>query len=105
MIIIAGLGNPGEKYIKTRHNIGFMAIDQINQDYNLTTSTSSKNNITAKGKINDIDVITSKPQNYMNLSGDPILSIMSFFISQAPVGHLSAHKPQWRQTSSSLIII
>ena len=79
MIIIAGLGNPGEKYSKTRHNVGFLVIDQINNDYNLNTSNSAKNNITAKGKITDFDVITSKPQSYMNLSGTPILSLMSFY--------------------------
>ncbi len=76
MFLIAGLGNPGEKYKNTRHNIGFLVIDEITK--NTDTSTINNSNfksITKKSK----DAILAKPQTFMNLSGESILSIADYY--------------------------
>ncbi len=76
MYLIAGLGNPGDKYSKTRHNVGFLVIDEITK--NLQTTNISNNNfqsITKKNKTN----IYAKPQTFMNASGESILSIVEYY--------------------------
>ena len=76
MYLITGLGNPGEKYEKTRHNIGFMVIDEITKDL-LTTSINNPNfqSITKK----HINNIYSKPKTYMNSSGEAVVSIADYY--------------------------
>jgi len=76
MYLIAGLGNPGDKYKLTRHNIGFLVIDAITK--NLTTSNINNQNfqsVTLKSSKN----IFSKPQTYMNNSGESILNIAEYY--------------------------
>ena len=76
MNLISGLGNPGDKYKKTRHNIGFLVIDEITK--NLSSSNINNSNFQA-----DIQKHTSnlyvKPQTYMNASGDSIISIVDYY--------------------------
>ncbi|PIR02369.1 MAG: aminoacyl-tRNA hydrolase [Candidatus Nealsonbacteria bacterium CG_4_9_14_3_um_filter_35_11] len=71
MILIVGLGNPGKKYIKTRHNIGFRAVDEIatNFQFSIFNFQSIFNAQISKGKINGQNVILAKPQTFMNNSG------------------------------------
>ncbi len=71
MILIIGLGNPGFKYRKTRHNIGFMALDAFQKENNFPKfkqNKKAKAEIT-KGEINGQEVFLAKPQTYMNNSG------------------------------------
>ena len=71
MLLIIGLGNPGLKFRKTRHNIGFMAIDTLQKEFNLPKfklNKKAKAEIT-KGEINGRVVFLAKPQTYMNNSG------------------------------------
>lgn len=76
MKIIVGLGNPGEKYNKTRHNVGFMLIDFIAQEHNLTWHEDKKFNAhTAKYD----DTILIKPMTYMNNSGQAVQAILSYY--------------------------
>ncbi len=76
MNLISGLGNPGDKYKKTRHNIGFLVIDKITN--NLSSSNINNSNFQA-----DIQKYASnlyvKPQTFMNLSGESILSIVDYY--------------------------
>jgi len=76
-MIIIGLGNPGEKYNKTRHNIGFEIIDQIKETNNFPNFKLSKK---FKALISEKDkVILVKPQTFMNLSGQSVKAIASFY--------------------------
>lgn len=71
MILIVGLGNPGLKFRKTRHNIGFMALDALQKENNFPKfklDKKSKAEIT-KGVINNQEILLAKPQTYMNTSG------------------------------------
>lgn len=76
MFLIAGLGNPGEKYKNTRHNVGFLVIDEITKNSNTTTINNSNfKSITQKSN----NTILAKPQTFMNLSGESILSIADYY--------------------------
>ena len=80
MKLIVGLGNPGNKYIGNRHNIGFRAIDQLQQDYNFPMKYRKKfNGEYVKGKIGAEDMILLKPQTYMNNSGVSVGEFARFF--------------------------
>lgn len=80
MFLIVGLGNPGELYKKTRHNAGFMAVDFISNRYNFIWSHKSKfNTDVASGNIDDYKIVLCKPTTFMNLSGNAILSVMSYY--------------------------
>ena len=73
--LIAGLGNPGREYQRTRHNIGFMVLDRLASDWQLTWQLSEKWNAAwAKH-----DVILMKPATYMNRSGAALSAIANFY--------------------------
>ena len=76
MYLIAGLGNPGDKYAKTRHNVGFMVIDEIIK--NLQTTNINNQNFKSIVKKNSTNIY-AKPQTYMNLSGESILNIVEYY--------------------------
>ncbi len=76
MRIIIGLGNPGEKYINTRHNVGFMAIDAMVKKLGLNWENNKKLNSQV---IKDGDTIYAKPNTFMNNSGQSIQAIMSYY--------------------------
>ncbi|MEA3289061.1 MAG: aminoacyl-tRNA hydrolase [Campylobacterota bacterium] len=76
MYLIAGLGNPGDKYKNTRHNIGFLVIDEITKSLDTTNITNNNfQSITKKYRTN----IYSKPQTFMNASGESIVSIADYY--------------------------
>lgn len=79
MKLIVGLGNPEIKYAFTRHNTGFLAIDEIADRYNLSLDNNKFNGIFVKTKIEDEDVIVAKPMTYMNNSGDFIKPLIDFY--------------------------
>ena len=81
MIIIAGLGNPEEKYGETRHNIGFVAIDKIKEKYNFSDFVFPKNfnSLISEGKIGEKRAILAKPQTFMNNSGIAIKKILDYY--------------------------
>ncbi len=74
MILIVGLGNPGKKFEKTRHNIGFRAIDEFSGKNNFPDFKSSKKFLAeiSEGQIAGQKVILSKPQTFMNESGKSV---------------------------------
>jgi PTH1 family peptidyl-tRNA hydrolase len=69
MHLIVGLGNPGLKYFKTRHNIGFVVIDRLAEFFKITSFTEESNYLYAVGKYRDKQVVLMKPLTYMNSSG------------------------------------
>ncbi len=78
--LIVGLGNPGQKYEKTRHNVGFLFIDTLAENQNLTLKDNNKfYGLAAKGSLFGHSVWLLKPQTYMNLSGKSVASILNFY--------------------------
>lgn len=76
MKLIVGLGNPGDKYQNTRHNVGFMVIDAFMNKYGYTMKQDKK----FKGEIYlNKDFILLKPQTYMNLSGESVQAVKNFY--------------------------
>ena len=79
MLLIAGLGNPGPQYAANRHNIGFMAADEIHRRHNFSPWTKKFQALIADGVIDGEKVILIKPQTFMNLSGQAIGEAMRFY--------------------------
>lgn len=83
MWLIAGLGNPGNKYANNRHNIGFMAIDVLADRYRASERSEHKAltyNISLNGPEGKSEkVILCKPQTFMNLSGESIQALSAFY--------------------------
>jgi len=80
MKLVVGLGNPGRRYRKTRHNVGFMFVDQVAKEYNAKFTLDKK----TKSQLCEINidgekVILAKPQTYMNLSGEAVLAIVKYY--------------------------
>ncbi len=80
MKLITGLGNIGEKYCFTRHNTGFMVVDKLALDKNLSFKEEKKLKCyITKYKFNDEDIIIAKPTTFMNLSGEAVSAICNFY--------------------------
>ena len=103
--IIVGLGNPGIKYEGTRHNVGFKVIDELAVRYKIDRPARFGKSMIGKGIISGEKVILVKPMTYMNLSGEAVREICSYYkvdhhdhlivISDdidLPVGHLRIRK-------------
>lgn len=76
-ILIVGLGNPGDKYAKTRHNVGFMAVNHLAGSD--ATWKTEKNALVSHINANGQKVIFAKPQTFMNNSGMPVQALMTFY--------------------------
>ena len=79
MFIIAGLGNPDEKYQGTRHNVGFDVVDRLAEKYQIAVDTKKHRALIGKGVIEGQKVLLVKPQTYMNLSGESIRSLVEYY--------------------------
>ncbi|MCC8028346.1 MAG: aminoacyl-tRNA hydrolase [Lachnospiraceae bacterium] len=79
MYLIVGLGNPTEKYEKTRHNIGFDVIDALAAKYDIDVDRKRAKAICGSGMIGGSRVLLAKPQTYMNLSGDSVSRLIRFY--------------------------
>ena len=77
--LIVGLGNPGAEYQGTRHNVGFMALDEIAASAGATVSRLRFRALTGEGSIGGCRVLFMKPQTYMNLSGEAVGEAASFY--------------------------
>lgn len=79
MYIIIGLGNPGKKYEHTRHNAGFDAIDKLAEKHNIKIDKLKHKALIGEGRIGSEKVVLVKPQTYMNLSGESVISACQFY--------------------------
>ncbi len=79
MYLIVGLGNPGNRYRFTRHNIGFMVLEKLAQDFKIDLTQKSFDALWGKGKINGTNVLLAMPQTFMNLSGTAVRQLVAFF--------------------------
>ena len=79
MILLVGLGNPGREYALTRHNVGFMAADEIVRRYSFDSYQKKFKGLLAKGAIDGQTVLVLKPETFMNLSGESVQAAMAFY--------------------------
>ena len=79
MKIVVGLGNPGKEYEKTRHNLGFMAIDKLSQKLNIEINKKKFNGLVGEGMYKSEKILLVKPQTFMNLSGNCVGEIVNFY--------------------------
>jgi peptidyl-tRNA hydrolase, PTH1 family len=79
VFLVVGLGNPGREYEKTRHNVGFEAVDGLQAERGFAAWKTSGNAEVARGKVGSVDTLLLKPQTYMNLSGEAVGSVMRFY--------------------------
>ena len=79
MFVIVGLGNPGKKYEKTRHNMGFLAIDKLAEKHDIKVNKLKHKALTGDGFIFGQKALLVKPQTYMNLSGESVREIVSYY--------------------------
>ncbi|SDC55527.1 peptidyl-tRNA hydrolase [Pelagirhabdus alkalitolerans] len=79
MKCIVGLGNPGLRYAKTRHNIGFMVIDELIKRHKWSLQKNKFKGHLTKERVSDEQIILLKPQTYMNRSGESIKELMDFY--------------------------
>ena len=79
MKLVVGLGNPGNEYAMTRHNIGFMVVDTLLKKVDLGRERNDFSGVYYKGKIAGQDVIVLKPHTYMNNSGISVREVVDYF--------------------------
>ncbi len=77
--IVAGLGNPGDKYIYTRHNAGFMAVDYMMQAKNFECKKLKFKALTGECSFSDKRALIMKPQTFMNASGEAVIEAVNFY--------------------------
>jgi PTH1 family peptidyl-tRNA hydrolase len=88
MWLFVGLGNPGREYVKNRHNIGFMAADEIVRRHRFSDWRVDRKLLgaVAEGEIGGEKVLALKPLTFMNLSGDSVGAVARFY--KIPVDHI-----------------
>lgn len=79
MYIIVGLGNPGKKYENTRHNLGYITLDQLAKKNNIRIDKSKFKSLVGEGIISGRKVLLVKPVTYMNNSGEAVREVVNFY--------------------------
>ena len=79
MYVILGIGNPGKKYEGTRHNIGFIAMDYLENKSGIKINKIKHKALIGEGNICGEKVVLVKPQTYVNLSGESLREICAFY--------------------------
>ena len=86
MYLIVGLGNPGNKYKNTRHNVGFSAIDAIVSKFKIPEAGTKFDALIYKGLVEEMSVMLIKPQTFMNNSGKSVSQFINFY--KIPLEHV-----------------
>ena len=79
MYVIAGLGNPGRQYEKTRHNMSFLVADEFAAAHGIDVRRIKHKALVGEGRIGGEKVLVVKPQTYMNLSGESLREVMNYY--------------------------
>jgi len=79
MLLLVGLGNPGQKYEHNRHNIGYVAVDEIVHRHSFGPWKSRFQGVVSEGRLGSQKVLALKPATFMNLSGQSVGEAMRFF--------------------------
>lgn len=90
MKLLVGLGNPGREYENTRHNVGFMVVDEVRAGGGLPAWKAGFKGLVSKGKLDGGEVVLLKPQTFMNLSGASVQAAAAFY-KVAPQDVLVVH--------------
>lgn len=80
MKLIVGLGNPGAEYERTRHNVGWMAVDAFARKFRIGVTRHEKSAYTGTGRVAGGAVMVAKPLTYMNLSGDAVRLLANAYL-------------------------
>ena len=84
--LVAGLGNPGEKYARTRHNMGFLTMDLLAEEKKIKIDRIKFKAVTAQAELGGARCLLMKPQTFMNLSGEAIGEAARFY--KIPADHV-----------------
>jgi PTH1 family peptidyl-tRNA hydrolase len=84
--LVAGLGNPGREYRKSRHNVGFMVMDVVSQALSVKLTRVQSRAVVGNGLYAGRKVILAKPVTFMNLSGQAVGSLVNYY--KIPLAHL-----------------
>lgn len=84
--LLVGLGNPGREYRTSRHNAGFMVIDQLTADLGVKLTRVQNRALTGSGVMGGAKIVLAKPQTFMNLSGESVSGLVRFY--KIPHEHL-----------------
>ncbi len=79
MYLIVGLGNPGDKYAHTRHNVGFDVLEKLAKKLNVSIARQKDEALIGECFVGGQKVILALPQTYMNLSGEAVLRLMNYY--------------------------
>ena len=79
MHLVVGLGNPGRRYVQTRHNVGFMVIENLANRWSIPADGKQLGALVGAGRIGDSKAMVARPQSFMNRSGQPVRSLMGYF--------------------------
>ena len=77
--VVIGLGNPGPEYVQTRHNLGFLVIDNFSDRFKIKVNKKGFSCLWGKFKLENKLIILALPQTFMNLSGQAAKSLFSYF--------------------------
>ena len=79
MILVVGLGNPGSEYASTKHNLGYLTVDEVGKRTGIDLKKKKFKGIYGEGILNNNKLLLLKPETYMNRSGESVLSAVSFY--------------------------
>ena len=86
MYVVVGLGNPGDRFAQTKHNIGFATVDYLAEQLNIKINRIKHKAVIGEGSIGGEKVLLVKPQTFMNLSGQCVMDIVNFY--KVPLANL-----------------
>jgi PTH1 family peptidyl-tRNA hydrolase len=79
MRLVVGLGNPGRRYAQTRHNVGFIVIENLAHRWSIPADGKQLGSLVGAGRIGNDKAMVARPQSFMNRSGQPVHSLMGYF--------------------------
>ena len=79
MLVVVGLGNPGPRYVETRHNVGFRVVERLGRRWGVPLTRSWQGSILGEGQIAGQKTLLVMPQQFMNCSGQPVGAILGFY--------------------------
>ena len=82
--MVVGLGNPGRRYERTRHNAGFVVVERLAERWSIPADRKQSGALVGDGRIGDARVTLVRPQSFMNLSGQPVRALMDFLKLETP---------------------